>query len=175
MRKPAIKPTIKKKVLKKVAPMITEMILPKPGKHAAPVPVMPIGTKDGAPALKRRFDYPSGVDEGRKLAAYISVLYVNGRKITMRIKDLYVALQNEVKDYCNVYDLLRYESSTPHTSIRKKLEYFMGDLRELGYLSPVNSEGTVCFIKLPPPGLSVSKALAAKARAEKAQAKAEAE
>ena len=162
------KPATKKKVLKKPLAKDPDMVLPKPGKYAAPVPEMPIGMKDGKPALKRDFRYPSGVDEHRKLAAYLKVLYVNGKRITMRIKDMYVSLMNEVKDYCNVYDLLRYESSTKDTSIRKKLEYFMGDLRELGYLSPKNSEGTICFLKIPPPGFSVSAALTAKAKADKA-------
>src|ERR1700756_1814393 len=130
-----------------VAPEIAETLLPKPGKYAAPVPDLPLGIKDGKPALRKGFQYPSGVSEARKIDAFVSVLYVKGKKLTLDVKDLYPALMNRVKDYCNVYDLLRYESSTKDTSIRKKLEYCMGSLRRAGYLSPVNPENTVTLLK----------------------------
>jgi hypothetical protein len=145
---------IKKKILKK-SPAAPEMLLPKPGKYAAPVPVLPLGTKDGLPALKKGFKYPSGVSEARKIDAFDKILYVSKKKLTIDIKDLYPALMNRVKDYCNVYDLLRYESSTKDLSIRKKLEYCMRTLREMGYLSPANAENTVTLLKVIPPGLKL--------------------
>ncbi len=155
MQKKTAKSVIKKKVLKKAS--VPGMLLPKPGKYAAPVPDLPLGIKDGQPALRRGFKYPSGVSEARKLEAFSAVLYAGNKKGTMDIKDLYVALMNRVKDYCNVYDLLRYESSTKDVSIRKKFEYCVRDLREMGYLSPANAENTVTLLKVIPPGLKLSK------------------
>ena len=160
MKKNYSKPVTKKKVLKKAPKTMLsapEVTLPKPGKHAAPVPVLPLGMKDGAPALKKGFRYPSGVSEERKLEAFSEVLYAGRKRGTMSLKDLYIALMNRVKDYCNVYDLLRYESSTKDVSIRKKLEYCLRDLREMGYLSPANAENTVTLLKVIPPGLKLKK------------------
>lgn len=143
------KSVIKKKVLKKTS---------TPGsKNTPPVPSLPLGMKDGRTVLKRGIQYPSGVTEAQKIAAFVTVLYVGGKKLTMRIKDLYVALLNRVKPFCNMYDLLPYESSTKDPSIRKKLEYCMGNLRRAGYLSPVNSEGTVTLLKIPPPGVKLTR------------------
>jgi len=160
MQRKTAKPVIKKKVLKKGSknlPATPEMLLPKAGKYALPVPELPLGIKDGKPALKKGVKYPSGVSEARKVDAFVTVLYVKGKMITLDVTDLYPALMNRVKDYCNVYDLLRYESSTKDLSIRKKLEYCMRDLREKGYLSPANSDNTVKLLKLPPSGLKLSK------------------
>jgi hypothetical protein len=148
-----MKSVIKKKVLKKPSPQVPDLSGLKIGKYAAPVPNLPLGTKDGKPALRKGFGYPSGVSKERMVEAFVAVLYVKGKKLTMRIKDLYPALMNEVKDYCNKYDLLRYESSTPDTRIRKNLERTMKTLRTLNYLSPINAENTVTLLKIPPPGL----------------------
>jgi hypothetical protein len=155
-------PTTKKKVLKKTDKTVKDavsapLVLPQPGKYAAPVPTLPLGTKEGLPVLRKGFRYPSGVSEERKIEAFSAVLYAGGKKGTLDVKDLYVALMNRVKDYCNVYDLLPYESSTKDVSIRKKLEYCMRDLREMGYLSPANDENTVTLLKALPPGLKVKK------------------
>jgi hypothetical protein len=167
MRTKPTKPVIKKKVLKK-APIpamilpkvlkkapIPAMILPKPGKYAAPVPNLPLGMKDGAPALRKDFRYPNGVSKERMVEAFVNVLFVNKKKLILNIEDLYPALMNRVKDYCNVYDLIRYESSTKDTRIRKNLERTMKALRDMGYLSPINPENTVTLLKIPPPGIKL--------------------
>jgi len=144
-----MKKNIKKKVLKKGSNIASTTITPK-------VPSLPLGTKNGKTVLKRGIKYPSGVSEAQKIDAFLTVLYVNGKKLTMRIKDLYVALLNRVKPFCNMYDLLPYESSTNDPSIRKKLEYCMGNLRRAGILSPANSDGTVTLLKIPA-GIRISK------------------
>jgi hypothetical protein len=136
-RKPT-KKVIKKKVLKKGSGNTEVKIAPAPIK-----------------LLKKGVRYPSGVSKEQMIEAFGAVLYVAGRKLTMRVKDLYAALLNRVKPYCNLYDLLPYESSTKDPSIRKKLEFTMGDLRRAGYLSPKNPEGTVTLLKVIPPGLKV--------------------
>src|ERR1700741_2827879 len=103
---------IKKKVMKKgpkaattpVSPVkapVQAPVLLKPGKYAEPVPTLPLGTKDGHLVLRKGLEYPSGVSGARKIAAFVAVLYVDGKLLTMRVKDLYIALMNEVKDYCN--------------------------------------------------------------------------
>jgi hypothetical protein len=137
MKKP-IKKVIKKKVLKKGSD--------NPEVKTAPAPIK---------LLKKGVRYPSGVSKEQMIEAFGAVLYVAGKKLTMRVKDLYAALLNRVKPYCNQYDLLPYESSTKDPSIRKKLEFTMGDLRRAGYLSPKNPEGTVTLLKVIPPGLKL--------------------
>jgi hypothetical protein len=149
--KKKIKSVTKKKVLKKGSNTASTNI------NTPQVSSLPLGTKNGKTVLKRGIQYPSGVSEARKIEAFLTVLYVNGKKLTIRIKDLYVALMNRVRPFCNMYDLLPYESSTNDPSIRKKLEYCMGNLRRKGYLSPVNSDGTVTLLKVIPPGLKLSK------------------
>jgi hypothetical protein len=181
MKKPDPKPTTKKKVSKKATTPkppqreteLLDMLL-KPGKYAAPVEDLPLGTKDGKPALKKHFNYPTGVSKDRMVEAFINVLSVNGKLVTIEVTDLYPALMNRVKDYCNKYDLLRCESSTKDLRIRKNLERITKALRTLGYLSPINPHNTICFVKLPPPGFDISSALKARARADRAKAKAQA-
>jgi hypothetical protein len=159
MRKMTTKKKVLKKGAEKAAPKMSEYDIflssLKIGRKAKPVEDLPLGIKDGLPALKRGFDYPSGVTEEMKVQAFISVLYVDGRKIKMLIVDLYPALINRVKDYLNKYDLIRYESSTKDPSIRKKFERALKALRGMGYLSPMNPEKIIYFLKVPPPGLKL--------------------
>jgi hypothetical protein len=107
--------------------------------------------------LKKGTKNPSGVSAEEKRQAVNNVLYVEGKKGTMSMKDIYPALLNRVKEKCNARDRSTYESSTNDPAIRKDFERVIGDLRRAGYLSPVNKQNTVSLLKVIPPGVKLPK------------------